>query len=110
MSTLSFGSPIFLALAALALPLAWWALVRERRRRVALARFGDESLLAQSSTLPTSQAPRSPTIRHFRSGAVTLGLIGTGPTAARGAARVAGSHRTRRIGTARSLPFHERRG
>jgi Ca-activated chloride channel family protein len=73
MSDLSFGSPIFLALAALALPLAWWALGRERRRRDALAIFGDESLLAQSSTLPRS---RTQLVRiGLRIGAVVLGLV-----------------------------------
>ena len=73
MSDLGFGSPIFLTLAALTLPLAWWALGRERRRRAALAVFGDESLLAQSSTLPGSRAQL---VRiGLRVGAVALGLV-----------------------------------
>jgi Ca-activated chloride channel family protein len=72
-SHLDFGSPFFLALATLALPVAWWALGRERRRRDALAIFGDESLLAQSSSLPGSRTQLGKI--GLRIGVVVLGLL-----------------------------------
>lgn len=57
MSTLSFGEPMFLALAVLLLAVAWWVLGREDRRyREALSVFGDEFLLASSSALPAARA------------------------------------------------------
>lgn len=74
MSALGFGSPIFLALAVLTLPLGWWAIGRERRRRrEALARFGDKSLLEKSSDLPGS--PSQLASIGLRFGAVVLGLV-----------------------------------
>jgi Ca-activated chloride channel homolog len=74
MSALSFGSPIFLALAVLTLPLAWWAMrPAHNRRREALARFGDESLLEKSSELPGSRAQLASIGLRF--GAVALGLV-----------------------------------
>jgi Ca-activated chloride channel family protein len=74
MNALSFGSPIFLAVAALTLPLAWWAMRPGlHRRREALARFGEESLLAKSSDLPGSRAQLASIGLRF--GAVALGLI-----------------------------------
>ena len=74
MNALSFGSPIFLAVAALTLPLAWWAMRPGlHRRREALARFGEESLLEKSSDLPGSRAQLASIGLRF--GAVTLGLI-----------------------------------
>jgi Ca-activated chloride channel family protein len=74
MSAFSFGSPIFLPLAALTLPLAWWAMRSgHRRRREALARFGEESLLEKSSDLPGSRAQLASIGLRF--GAVALGLM-----------------------------------
>jgi Ca-activated chloride channel family protein len=70
---LGFASPIFLAVAALSLPLAWWAMRGERRRRDTLALFGDESLLAHSSTLPDSRTQRASI--GLRTGAVVFGLM-----------------------------------
>jgi Ca-activated chloride channel family protein len=49
---LSFALPILLVLLVVLLPFAGWALQREHRSRDALAAFGDESLLKQSSVLP----------------------------------------------------------
>jgi Ca-activated chloride channel homolog len=52
---LDFGAPVFLGLLVVVLPFAWWVIGRERRRRGALAAYGDESLLKQSSTLPAGR-------------------------------------------------------
>ncbi|HET6797971.1 MAG TPA: VWA domain-containing protein [Gemmatimonadales bacterium] len=57
MTELSFGAPGFLVLAALMLPLAGWGISRERRRRrQALATYGDAMVLAHSSALPQARA------------------------------------------------------
>jgi Ca-activated chloride channel family protein len=74
MSALSFGSPICLALAVLTLPLGWCATrAAHRRRREALGRFGEESLLKKSSDLPGSRAQLASIGLRF--GAVALGLM-----------------------------------
>ena len=74
MSALSFGSPIFLALAVLTLPLAWWAMRRGlRRRRESLARFGEKSLLEKSSDLSGSRTQLASIGLRFA--AVALGLV-----------------------------------
>ena len=73
MSGLSFGSPAVL-LFLLLVPLAWWALQRERRRREAqLQTFGDETLLAESSALPA--AGRAQGRQALRVGALALGVL-----------------------------------
>ena len=74
MSSLAFGAPGYLVVLLLLLPVAIWGLLRERRRqRDALHRFGEESLLAHSSVLP-SRVRRS-TRAALRLGAVTLVLL-----------------------------------
>jgi Ca-activated chloride channel family protein len=73
MSALSFGSPTVLVFLLL-LPFAWWALQWERRRRNAqLEAFGDESLLAQSSTLPVARRRVAGQALHL--GALALGVV-----------------------------------
>jgi Ca-activated chloride channel family protein len=74
MSGLSFGAPGFLVLAGLILPVAWWGIGRERRRRhQALASYGDAKVLAGSSVLPD---PRAWAARHLlQATAVGLGLV-----------------------------------
>jgi Ca-activated chloride channel homolog len=73
MSTLHFGAPAVLIF-LLVLPIAWWALQRERRRRNAqLEAFGDESLLAQSSTLPVPRRRVAGQALHL--GALALGVV-----------------------------------
>ncbi|HEV7366307.1 MAG TPA: VWA domain-containing protein [Gemmatimonadales bacterium] len=73
MSALSFGSPAIL-ISLLLLPLAWWALQRERRRRSAqLQTFGDESLLAGSSALPVARRRLGGQALHL--GALALGVV-----------------------------------
>ena len=73
MSTVSFGFPAVLFLLLL-LPFAWWLLQRERRRRVAqLQAFGDESLLADTSTLPVASRQRWGQV--LRVGALTFGVV-----------------------------------
>jgi Ca-activated chloride channel family protein len=74
MSALSFGSPICLALAVLTLPLGWWVMgAAHRRRREALERFGEKSLLEKSSDLPGSRAQLASI--GLRVAAVALGLM-----------------------------------
>jgi Ca-activated chloride channel homolog len=54
---MSFGYPLVLALAGILLCMAVWGIARERQRRTsALATFGDESVLAASSRLPSERA------------------------------------------------------
>ena len=73
MSALSFGSPAVL-LFLLLVPLAWWALQRERRRRRAqLQTFGDETLLAESSALPAARRSQGGQALHV--GALALGVL-----------------------------------
>lgn len=73
MSPLSFGFPAVLVFLLL-LPFAWWALQRERRRRVAQLRtFGDESLLAGLSALPVARRRLVGQALHL--GALALGLV-----------------------------------
>ena len=56
MSSLSFGAPAYLVLLVVIVPAAGFALRRrEHRRRELLQRFGDESLLVQSSPLPSQR-------------------------------------------------------
>jgi Ca-activated chloride channel homolog len=74
MSGVSFGHPVVLGLAAIFVGLAWWGLARARRgRRRSLAAFGEESLFAATSVLPSSRAGL------VRSGlqvaAIALGLV-----------------------------------
>jgi Ca-activated chloride channel homolog len=65
---IGFGSPAALGFLLL-LPLAWWALRWEqRRRRAQLEAFGDESLLARSSALPIAR-------RRLAGQALYLGTI-----------------------------------
>jgi Ca-activated chloride channel family protein len=55
-SGVSFGYPVVVGLAAIFVGLAWWGLAQERRRRgQALAAFGEESLFAASSVLPSTR-------------------------------------------------------
>ena len=72
MSAVSFGYPAVLALAATFITFAAWALARDLRgHRKRLAAFGEESLFAQSSTLPT---PRSRLVgQALPAAAVVLG-------------------------------------
>jgi Ca-activated chloride channel family protein len=74
MSAVSFGYPAVLALAAIFITFAAWALARDLRdHRKRLAAFGEESLFAQSSTLPT---PRSRLVgQALPAAAVVLGLL-----------------------------------
>jgi Ca-activated chloride channel homolog len=73
MSVLSFGSPLVLTFLLL-LPLAGWALQRDRRRRNAqLEAFGDESLLAGSSALPVARRRVIGQTLHL--GALALGVV-----------------------------------
>jgi Ca-activated chloride channel homolog len=73
MSALSFGSPAVLVFLLL-LPFAWWVLQRERRRRRAqLEAFGEESLLARSSTLPVARRRLAGQALHL--GALALGVV-----------------------------------
>jgi Ca-activated chloride channel family protein len=73
MSALSFGSPAVLIF-LLFLPLVWWMLQRERRRRNAqLEAFGDESLLARLSTLPVARRRAAKQVLHL--GALALGVV-----------------------------------
>jgi Ca-activated chloride channel family protein len=73
-SGLSFGYPVVLGWAGIFVCLAWSALARERRRRgQALAAFGDESLFAATSVLPSARAGLlGPGLRVA---AVALGLV-----------------------------------
>jgi Ca-activated chloride channel homolog len=73
MSALHFGAPAVLIF-LLVLPIAWWALQRERRHRNAqLETFGDPSLLARSSTLPTAWRRGAGQALHL--GALALGVV-----------------------------------
>jgi Ca-activated chloride channel family protein len=73
-SDLAFGAPAYLVVLLLLLPVAIWVLVREQRRqRDTLGRFGEESLLEQSSPLP-SRARRAGAAA-LRLGAVALLLL-----------------------------------
>jgi Ca-activated chloride channel family protein len=73
-SGLSFGSPAFLALIGLVLPLAWWGIRNaHRQQQAALAEFGDESLLAQSSGLPA--ASQYQTRLGLQTAVIVLGLL-----------------------------------
>jgi Ca-activated chloride channel homolog len=68
---MSFAHPSVLLLLALLLPAGVWLAVRaERRRRAALAAFGDPSVLARASSLPQRTAARW----ALRLGALTLAL------------------------------------
>jgi Ca-activated chloride channel homolog len=74
MNGLSFGSPLVLVLAALFLAAAAWGIDRERRRRRdLLASYGDESLLAPTSALPSGRARLAEVA--LRTLAIVLGLI-----------------------------------
>ena len=74
MSPFAFEAPGYLVVLALLLPVAIWVLLREhRRQRDALRLFGEESLLAHSSLLP-SRARRA-TVAALRVGAVALLLL-----------------------------------
>jgi Ca-activated chloride channel homolog len=77
MNDLSFGYPWVVGLAALFVSLAWWALGWERRRRRdAMAAFGQESLFAAASALPSRRARL---VSHaLQVGAITLGLVALG--------------------------------
>ncbi len=69
---MSFAHPSLLLLLALLLPAGGWLAVRaERRRRAALAAFGDPLVLAQASSLPR----RSATRWALRVGALALALL-----------------------------------
>ncbi len=68
---MSFAHPSVLLLLALLLPAGVWLAVRaERRRRSALAAFGDPAVLARASSLPQRTAARW----ALRLGALTLAL------------------------------------
>jgi len=71
---MSFGYPALLVLAIVLVPLAIGMVVRaERRRRSQLTSFGDPTLLARGSSLPSDRAPA---IRSgLLIGALALGLI-----------------------------------
>jgi Ca-activated chloride channel homolog len=71
MNQLSFGAPVFLLAAALLLPALGWAMEKERRRRrQALASYGDAALLAKRSVRPSDRAWHT---RHLLE-AVALGF------------------------------------
>jgi Ca-activated chloride channel family protein len=71
---LSFGSPLILVVASLFLAAAAWGIDRERRRRrELLASYGDESLLAPSSALPSGRARLAEI--GLKTFAIALGLI-----------------------------------
>jgi Ca-activated chloride channel homolog len=73
-NALSFGAPLILASLLILLPAAWWSVSRDqRRRRAELAAFGDESLLAQSSALPSAGRHRANQV--LRVVAVLLGVV-----------------------------------
>jgi len=58
-SGISFGAPLYLVVLLLLLPAVGYALFRwERARASLLRRFGDESLLARSSALPSRRGRR----------------------------------------------------
>ena len=71
---MSFAWPWMLALGTVVVALvAWLARSAERRRRVALARFGEPAVLARGSALP---APRTVAVLWaLRLGALALGLV-----------------------------------
>lgn len=74
MTGLSFAHPFVLALAGIFVSVAAWALARERsRHRQALAAFGEESIFAASSALPSARARL--TGRILQVAAVGLGLV-----------------------------------
>ncbi|HEU5041829.1 MAG TPA: VWA domain-containing protein [Gemmatimonadales bacterium] len=69
---MSFGYPAVLLLLATALPAVAWLVARaERRRRAALAAFGEPAVLARGSWLPRRAALRS----GLRLGALGLGIL-----------------------------------
>jgi Ca-activated chloride channel family protein len=69
---MTFGYPVALALLLLALPPAVWAVLRhDRGRRVRLHSFGQPSLLARASTIPSE---RLNVVRQ----ALALGALGLG--------------------------------
>lgn len=56
MNDLSLATPAYLVLLAILLPVAWWGLTRQERRRTeALATFGDPAVLKESSSIPASR-------------------------------------------------------
>jgi Ca-activated chloride channel homolog len=73
-SSFAFGAPGYLVVLLPLLPVAIWVLFREQRRqRDALRLFGEESLLARSSILPSRT--RRGTGAALRVGAVALLLV-----------------------------------
>jgi Ca-activated chloride channel family protein len=71
---MSFAWPWVLAFAAGLLALAGWlARAAERRRRVALARFGDPTVLARGSALPAPRAAAA--LWALRLGGLAFGLV-----------------------------------
>jgi Ca-activated chloride channel family protein len=74
MTSLSFGSPVLLVVAAGWLGLAGWSIGRElRRRERSLATYGDQALLAVSSAIPATRHRRAELV--LRMLALALGLI-----------------------------------
>jgi Ca-activated chloride channel family protein len=71
---MSFAWPWVLALGAALVALAGWlARSAERRRRAALARFGDPAVLARASVLPGQRTAAA--LWALRLGALALGLV-----------------------------------
>jgi len=71
---MSFAWPWVLALGAVLVGLAGWlARAAERRRRAALARFGEVEVLARGSSLPSSRT--AAVLWSLRLGALALGLV-----------------------------------
>jgi Ca-activated chloride channel family protein len=74
MNGLSFGYPWLVGLAIVFVSLAWWALSLERRWwQKALAAFGEESVFAVASALPTTRARLSSHVLQVS--AIALGLL-----------------------------------
>jgi Ca-activated chloride channel family protein len=71
---LTFEYPVFLAASSLLVALAAWAMARQRdRKRKALASFGEESVVAVSSALPSRAERLMPPLLQL--GAIACGLI-----------------------------------
>jgi Ca-activated chloride channel family protein len=74
MSSLTFAHSLMLVVAGIFVCLAAWGIAWERRRQLrTLARFGDESLFASSSTLPSRRARIGG--KALQVSAVALGLV-----------------------------------